>query len=272
MENSDSAAAPQTQRPQDFGKSEYGCDHYRRRCKIRAPCCDQIFTCRHCHNEATSSLSNPNDRHELVRQDVKQVVCFICNTEQQVGQLCSNCGVNMGEYFCDICNFYDDDTNKEQFHCNECGICRVGGRDNFFHCQKCGSCYGVDLRDNHLCVEDSMKNHCPVCYEYLFDSVKGTSIMNCGHTMHTECFIEMHTQNQFRCPLCFKSLINMTRFWNILDLEIAATPMPEEYQYEVTILCNDCVTTCSVAFHILGLKCTNCSSYNTRRISGGDQQ
>lgn len=32
------------------------CEHYRRRCKLRAPCCDQIFTCRHCHNEATVSL------------------------------------------------------------------------------------------------------------------------------------------------------------------------------------------------------------------------
>lgn len=33
------------------------CEHYKRRCKIRAPCCDQIFSCRHCHNEATVSLS-----------------------------------------------------------------------------------------------------------------------------------------------------------------------------------------------------------------------
>lgn len=29
------------------------CQHYRRRCQIRAPCCNEIFTCRHCHNEAT---------------------------------------------------------------------------------------------------------------------------------------------------------------------------------------------------------------------------
>lgn len=28
------------------------CVHYKRRCKIRAPCCNQIFYCRHCHNEA----------------------------------------------------------------------------------------------------------------------------------------------------------------------------------------------------------------------------
>lgn len=28
-----------------------GCDHYRRRCKLVAPCCGDIFWCRHCHNE-----------------------------------------------------------------------------------------------------------------------------------------------------------------------------------------------------------------------------
>lgn len=27
----------------------------------------------------------------------------------QVGRVCTNCGVNMGEYFCEICKFYDDD-------------------------------------------------------------------------------------------------------------------------------------------------------------------
>lgn len=31
---------------------ELRCSHYKRRCKIRAPCCNEIFDCRHCHNEA----------------------------------------------------------------------------------------------------------------------------------------------------------------------------------------------------------------------------
>lgn len=31
----------------------FRCQHYRRRCKIRAPCCNEIYPCRHCHNEAT---------------------------------------------------------------------------------------------------------------------------------------------------------------------------------------------------------------------------
>lgn len=29
------------------------CKHYRRRCLIRAPCCNEIFPCCHCHNETT---------------------------------------------------------------------------------------------------------------------------------------------------------------------------------------------------------------------------
>lgn len=31
----------------------YRCKHYRRRCRIRAPCCNEVYSCRHCHNEAT---------------------------------------------------------------------------------------------------------------------------------------------------------------------------------------------------------------------------
>lgn len=92
-------------------------------------------------------LRNPFDRHELVRHDVKQVICAVCDTEQPVAQVCTNCGVNMGEYFCEVCKFYDDDTTKGQFHCDDCGICRVGGCDKFFHCKKCGM-------NHYFCVLD----------------------------------------------------------------------------------------------------------------------
>ncbi|XP_058227198.1 E3 ubiquitin-protein ligase RZFP34-like [Rhododendron vialii] len=53
----------------------FGCIHYRRKCKIRAPNCDEIFDCRHCHNEAKDTLD---------------IVC-------------------MGKYFCQKCKFFDDD-------------------------------------------------------------------------------------------------------------------------------------------------------------------
>ncbi|XP_072052748.1 E3 ubiquitin-protein ligase MIEL1 isoform X1 [Arachis hypogaea] len=279
---------PESQTRLHFGKLQHGCEHYKRRCKIRAPCCNQIFSCRHCHNDAMGSLSDPKERHELVRRDVKQVICSICDTEQEAAKVCANCGVNMGEYYCEICKFYDDNTEKGQFHCDECGICRVGGRDNFFHCPTCGSCYSVNLQGNHPCVENSMKSFCPVCYEYLFDSIKGTTIMTCGHTMHMDCFYEMAEQNQYRCPICSKTVFDMSRSWEHLDQEIIddqilgffanfrgififvlieAVPMPEEYNFEVSILCNDCNNSGRVSFHLFGHKCRNCGSYNTRRIS-----
>lgn len=83
------------------------CKHYRRRCKIRAPCCNEIYDCRHCHNEATvpnmlsfvrftrlscvkigfcwclifmclvqNSLPNLRDHHDLVRHDVEHVCSY----------------------------------------------------------------------------------------------------------------------------------------------------------------------------------------------------
>lgn len=34
------------------------CSHYKRRCRIRAPCCGEVFDCRHCHNEVKVCLFN----------------------------------------------------------------------------------------------------------------------------------------------------------------------------------------------------------------------
>lgn len=242
-----------------YGKIGYGCEHYRRRCKIRAPCCNEVFHCRHCHNEHTK------DRHELCRQDVRTVICLVCDTEQPVAQVCLNCGVNMGEYFCEVCKFYDDDTEKGQYHCDDCGICRVGGKENFFHCKKCGSCYSIHLRNKHSCVENSMKHHCPICYEYLFDSLRETRVLKCGHTIHSECLHDMISHEQYTCPICFKSVVDLSRLWRKFDEEIEATMMPEDYRdRKVWILCNDCNDTTEAFFHIVGHKCLHCHSYNTR--------
>jgi hypothetical protein len=48
-------AAPVLTRPFFFAVRR--CEHYRRRCKIVAPCCKDVFPCRHCHNEATVRYS-----------------------------------------------------------------------------------------------------------------------------------------------------------------------------------------------------------------------
>ncbi|WZY75124.1 hypothetical protein YC2023_021508 [Brassica napus] len=136
----------------------------------------------------------------------------------------------------------------------------VGGRENFFHCKKCGSCYGIGLRNNHRCVEDSMRHHCPICYEYLFDSLKETTVMKCGHTMHSECYHEMLKRD--------KSVIDMSKTWQRMDEEVEAISMPSDYRdKKVWILCNDCNDTTQVYFHIIGQKCGHCRSYNTRAVA-----
>ncbi|KAH7573621.1 hypothetical protein JRO89_XS03G0181600 [Xanthoceras sorbifolium] len=95
-----------------------------------------------------------------------------------------------------------------------------------------GSCYSINLRDNHQCVENSMRHHCPICYEYLFDSLKDTTVMKCGHTMHCECYHEMIKRDKYCCPICSKSVIDMSRTWKRIDEEIEATMMPEDYRYK----------------------------------------
>nr|XP_043640090.1 probable E3 ubiquitin-protein ligase RZFP34 [Erigeron canadensis] len=248
----------------------YGCSHYRRRCRLRAPCCNEIFDCRHCHNEAKNDINvDKKDRHTIPRHQIKQVICTLCGTEQEVRQTCVNCGVCMGRYFCGSCKLYDDNISKRQYHCDGCGICRIGGQENFFHCNKCGCCYPNFLRESHPCVERAMHQDCPVCVEYLFDSIDVVTVMPCGHTIHKECLKEMKLHSQYACPLCCKSVCDMSEMWEKIDMEVAVTPMPEFYQNKmIWILCNDCGANSEVPFHIVAHKCPNCKSYNTRQTRG----
>lgn len=249
----------------------YGCSHYRRRCKIRAPCCDEIFDCRHCHNESKNSLDvDPLKRHDIPRHDIKRVICSVCNTEQDVQQNCIQCGVCMGEYFCSKCNLFDDDVSKNQYHCDKCEICRTGGEENFFHCDTCGCCYTNIMKESHTCIEGAMHHNCPVCFEYIFDTTKDISMLPCGHTIHVECLMQMQQHLQYSCPVCSKSYCDMSRVWELLDQEVASTAMPEIYQNKmVWILCNDCTVTSEVNFHVVAHKCPSCKSYNTKQTRGG---
>ncbi|XP_003606334.3 E3 ubiquitin-protein ligase RZFP34 [Medicago truncatula] len=248
--------------------SNFGCTHYRRRCKIIAPCCNEVFDCRHCHNEAKNSDEiKPDCRHDIPRHEVKKIICTLCDTEQDVQQNCINCGVCLGKYFCGTCKFFDDDISKQQYHCDECGICRTGGSDNFFHCKKCGCCYSVEIKEGHNCVERAMHHNCPICFEYLFDTLREISVLTCGHTIHFECVKEMEKHHRYSCPVCSKSICDMSSVWKNLDEMLSSTPMSESYKNKkVWILCNDCGVNSHVQFHIVAHKCLSCNSYNTRQI------
>ena len=86
----------------------------------------------------------------------------------------------------------------------------------------------------------------------------------CSHLLHTSCYQDMLARGLYACPTCGLSMQDMTTVWRSVDREVAATPMPREYAgLHRHILCKDCNTPSTVIFHVVGMKCSQCGSYNT---------
>ncbi|NWX91702.1 ZN363 protein, partial [Nothoprocta pentlandii] len=151
----------------------------------------------------------------------------------------------------------------------EPSLLRIGPKEDFFHCSKCNLCLSLSLQGKHKCIENVSRQDCPICLEDIHTSRVGAHVLPCGHLLHSPCQSpELELLRLFgrgyRCPLCMHSALDMSRYWRQLDDEVAQTPMPTEYQnMMVEILCNDCNARSTVHFHLLGMKCTNCESYNT---------
>ncbi|KAF5953642.1 hypothetical protein HYC85_006498 [Camellia sinensis] len=112
--------------------------------------------------------------------------------------------------------------------------------------------YSRLMKDSHICIEKAMHHNCPACFEYLFETTKGITVLPCGHTIHLQCVKEMEQHLQYSCPVCSKSYCDMSQVWQRLDHEVASTPMPQLYKNKmVWILCNDCGETSEVNFHIV---------------------
>ena len=146
-----------------------GCKHYERKCEVLAPCCDKFYSCRLCHDEDEDKACKTEhmDRHE-----VQKVRCTDCGEVQSAGEKCSGCGVTFAEYFCSCCRMYSTPTAAGIYHCEGCGICRVGKRENFFHCETCKACFTHEskTRGDHVCIDSSLSQDCPICLEYMFTS------------------------------------------------------------------------------------------------------
>ena len=245
--------------------NSYECSHYLRKCKFVSPCCNNIYSCRLCHDEEKYDLVfDPKVKHKLNRFEVKEVICNECLTKQPVSNECQKCNIVFGKYFCNICNLFDD-TDKGQYHCYKCGFCRVGGQYNFIHCDNCNMCIGKDTFEKHKCitVKESL---CPICMQDMFTSTDKITPLLCGHYMHIDCLLD-YLKSNYKCPVCAKSIVETSSLNSFLDQEIQLTPMPIEYlNVKFNILCNDCHTESNTKFHVIGLKCQNCGGYNTRKI------
>ncbi|KAF8103682.1 hypothetical protein N665_0186s0050 [Sinapis alba] len=244
----------------DPEKQIYGCEHYKRNCKLRAACCGQLFTCRFCHDKVSD--------HSMDRKLVTEMLCMRCLKVQPCGPICTtpSCeGFPMAKHYCSICKLFDDE--RAVYHCPFCNLCRVGeglGID-YFHCMTCNCCLGMKLV-NHKCLEKSLETNCPICCEFLFTSSEAVRALPCGHYMHSACF-QAYTCSHYTCPICGKSLGDMAVYFGMLDALLAAEELPEEYKDRCQdILCNDCECKGTTRFHWLYHKCGTCGSYNTRVI------
>ena len=253
----------------DTEKNElvYGCKHYRRKCRIVAPCCNTVYTCRRCHDEDiseryVSSMDPDADNHKIDRYKITEVVCMICEKRQPKSQYCISCNTCFGAHYCAKCNLWDDE-DRGLNHCDKCGNCRVYGKEGekYYHCDVCGVC----RRDgDHICINITEAT-CPICMESIKEGVS-INQLRCGHWLHTEC-LESYMETSLRCPICLKSMCELPLTNLILDAEVSLTPMPDELTHiKIKVLCNDCHEKSEVNFHIVGLKCSACGSYNTRRI------
>ncbi|KAJ8445600.1 hypothetical protein Cgig2_018541 [Carnegiea gigantea] len=88
----------------DPEKKIFGCEHYKRNCKLRAACCGKLFTCRFCHDKVSD--------HSMDRKATTEMMCMRCCKVQPVGPVCAtpSCnGLSMAKYYCNICKFFDDE-------------------------------------------------------------------------------------------------------------------------------------------------------------------
>ncbi|OVA04354.1 zinc finger protein [Macleaya cordata] len=63
----------------------------------------------------------------------------------------------------------------------------------------------------------------PSTMQYLFDSLKETTVLKCGHTLHSDCLHEMAKRNQYCCPICSRSVYDMSKAWKLIDEEVQRT-------------------------------------------------
>ncbi|XP_048137268.1 zinc finger protein BRUTUS-like At1g74770 isoform X2 [Rhodamnia argentea] len=203
-------------------KMTYGCKHYKRNCKLLAPCCDQLYSCRRCHDE--------ENYHSVDRKSITKMMCMKCLTIQPIGTTCSTASCDnllMAKYYCRICNIYDDE--RQIYHCPYCNLCRVGKGlgIEYFHCMNCNACMSRSLAV-HKCRQKCLEENCPICHEYIFTSNSPVKALPCGHLMHSACFRE-YTCTHYTCPICSKSLGNMQGYFQMLDTLLAEEQMPDEY-------------------------------------------
>ena len=168
--------------------------------EIKLSCCEESYTCYRCHQE--------NCKNQLSKE-ILNIKCIKCNHEQEniniIPEKCENCDVQFGINNCTICNFRTDYTIT---HCNDCGECKFGKQENIVHCNTCNQCF----RGVHNCAPYYCQD-CSICNSPLAENGMPIMKLKCSHYMHSPCYREFKKNKHAKCPICKKSIGDMTNEW-----------------------------------------------------------
>ena len=229
------------------GKNEKYCPHMENDFKIKCQKCEKIYSCTFCHDE--------DEDHKLIYKEA-HIICCYCNIEQNFTDYCIGCEEKLKvKYVCKKCIIFDN-SQKYKYHCNNCNKCHDIIKSKLNECIKCKICY--TKKNKHICF--NIEDDCPIC----LDKLKNNTIINlkCGHVIHDNCYNQL-IKNSYKCPLCFKTILDMKEKFEKIDEEIS-NQTEENTIYFKKIYCNDCENKSESKYNYLGTKCNLCGSYNTR--------
>ncbi|KAK4375621.1 hypothetical protein RND71_006298 [Anisodus tanguticus] len=139
----------------DKTESVFGCKHYKRNCKLLAPCCNKLFPCIRCHDEIAD--------HSLDRQIYHCPFCNLC----RLGK-----GLGIGYFHCMTCNAcmskaLSDHTCREKFLEDNCPICH----EDIFTSASPVKALPCGHVMHSTCFQDYTYTHytCPICGKTLGD-------------------------------------------------------------------------------------------------------
>lgn len=194
------------------------CSHYEKKChQFSFTCCSIYDPCVRCHQERKicSDIS------------LEKVTCDNCNLQQTPSSSCIGCNTVFGDYSCLICNIWTN--KKDTFHCSKCGICRRGTRETTTHCDDCNMCFFNNQGISHICKSKNyQENCCSICHENLFSTQQEYISLLCSHYIHKDCFYKAIEHNNYKCPQCKKSMINMSEHWKLLDNLVEQHPVSRD--------------------------------------------
>lgn len=255
-----------------FHGGRYGCSEYARKCYIECPMCNEKWCCRLCHNKAHSD-------HQIPRKEVVAMQCKMCGEEQDVSKVCIRCGVVMADYYCDICHLFDCPPPELYiYHCADCGECRKApvGKP-LVHCHACKTCVYTD--PPHTCFKYPLKCAlCSICGKDMYSSREQASFSFCHHWAHKSC-LEARVKSEWAkdvvptCPTCQKSIVNLEKVDKMIKKKLSEEETEEEtLMPKQRIFCYECEEESEVPYHSRFHKCSHCGHYNTRVISGEEEE